>query len=275
MDVPGSSSVSVSRGDGGSHEPPAVKPLTRGGYERLPKVEQQIAGAVTLDGPAIVKQAQQRDERAADYLAPEALVYFIRDAIGNGEERIRDRLIRELLERCIPHFRGAFRGFSREDREDLQGDVQEMIVEDLLAPDDRSDFMQARFWSYLKKRCIDACRLMFRHVEDTESLDTGFSGDGESEGQTKLDREVDPQLSPEELAMLSEELNQLPRNLRHVFLLRHHVGMKIGPDRLPDDDGGELTIAAQFGRTGRTIRNWLKEASRLLAEFQEKHDDGK
>ena len=194
---------------------------------------------------------------------------------GSGEERIRDRLIRELLERCIPHFRGAFRGFSREDREDLQGDVQRMIVEDLFAPDDRSDFMQARFWSYLKRRCIDVCRVMLRHAEDTESLETGFSGDGESEGQTKLDREVDPQLSPEELAMISEELKQLPRDLCRVFLLHHHVGMKIGPDGLVDDDKGDLTIAAHFGRTGRTIRNWLKEASRLLTEFQEKHDDGK
>ena len=106
-------------------------------------------------------------------------------------------------------------------------------------------------------------------------METGFLGEGGSEGRTKLDREVDPQLSPEALAMLAEGLEQLPQNLRHAFLLRHYVGKKIGPDSLADDDGGELTIAAQFGRTGRTIRNWLNEASRLLAEFQEKHDDGK
>lgn len=275
MDVTESSSVGGSRGGGGSDEPPLVKPLTRNGYRRLAKVELQIADAVMLDGPAIVERAQQRDEGTADYLAPEALVYFIRDAIGNGEERIRDRLIRELLERCNPYFRGRFRGFSREDREDLQGEVQRMIVEDLFAPDDRSDFMQVRFWSYLKRRCIDACRATFRHAEVTESLETGFSGEGGSEGQTKLDQVVDRQISPEELAMISEGLEQIPPRLRHVFLLRHYVGMKIGPDSLADDEGGELTIAAQFGRTGRTIRNWLKEASRLLAEFQEKHDDGK
>ena len=275
MDATESSSVGGSRGGGGSDEPPVVKPLTRNDYTRLAKVELQIADAVMLDGPAIVERAQLRDEGAADYLAPEALVYFIRDAIENGEERIRDRLIRELLERCNPAFRGRFRGFSREDREDLQGDVQRMIVEHLFAPDDRCDFMQVRFWTFLKRRCIEACRATFRHAGDTESLETGFSGEGGSGGQTKLDREVDRQLSPEQLAMISEGLEQLPQDLRHVFLLRYYVGMKIGPDSLADDDGGELTIAAHFGRTGRTIRNWLKEASRLLAEFQEKHDDGK
>ena len=73
--------------------------------------------------PAIVERARQRDEDAPDFLAPEALVYFIRDAIENEDERTRDGLIRELLERCNPHFRGRFRGVSREDREDLQGEV--------------------------------------------------------------------------------------------------------------------------------------------------------
>ena len=275
MDITEPPSVGGSRPGRGSDEPPVVKPLTRNGYSRLAKVEQQIADTIMLDGAAIVERAQQRDEDAADYLAPEALVYFIRDAIENEEKRVRDGLIRELLERCNPYFRGRFRGFSREDREDLQGEVQKMMVEHLFAPDDRSDFMQTRFWTYLKKRCIDACRVTFRHADDTESLETGFSGECGSEGQTKLDREVDPQLSPEELAMISQSLERLPRDLRYVFLLRHHVGMKIGPDSLADDDGGELTIAAQFGRTGRTIRTWLKEASRQLAELQEKHDDGK
>ena len=275
MDVTESSIAGGSRGGGDSIEPPVAKPLTRNGYRRLAKVELQIAEAMMQDGPAIVERARQRDEAAPDFLAPEALVYFIRDVIGNGEERIRDGLIRELFERCTPHFRGAFRGFSREDREDLQGEVLRMIVEDLFASDGHGDFMQVRFWSYLKRRCIDACRVTFRHTEDTESLETGFSGEGGSEGQSKLDREVDSQISPEALAMLSEGLEQLPWNLRNVFLLHHYIGMKIGPDSLAEDEDGEPTIAAQFGRTGRTIRNWLKEASRLLAEFQEKHDDGK
>ena len=275
MDVTEFSSAGGSRGGGGSDEPPVVKPLTRNGYKRLAKVEQQIAGSKMLDGPAIMERARQRDEDAPDFLAPEALVYFIRDAIENEDERVRDGLIRELLKRCNPYFRGRFRGVSREDREDLQSHVQLMIVEDLFAADDRSDFMQVRFWSYLQRRCIDACRVTFRHAEDTESLDTGFSGEAGSEGQTRLDQEVDRQLSPEELAMVSEGLEQLPRDLRHVFLLRHYVGMKIGPDSLADDEGAEPTIAAQFGRSGRTIRNWLNEARRLLAEFQETHDDGK
>ena len=267
-----SSSVSGSARGGGSDESPLVEALTRNGYVRLAQVERQIGEAVTLDGATLVERAQQRDEAAPDFLAPEALVYFIRQAIRSGEVRIRDDLFRKLLERCNPYFRGKFRGFAQEDREDLQGEVQRMIIEDLFAQDDRSDFMQVRFWTYLKRKCIDVCRAKFRQTEKTESLETGFSGEGASQGLTRLEMEADRQISPEDLTTISEGLKKLPLRLRRVFLLRHYVGMKIGSDNLAKDEAGELTIAAHFGRTGRTIRNWLKEADRLLAEFQEKHD---
>lgn len=256
-------------------EPPVIEPLTRGGYKRLPAAEQQIAGAATLETAALVERAQQRDETALGYLSAEALVYFIRRADRNDDRKTRDALFRELFERCTPFFRGKFRGFSREVREDIQGDVMNKVVEDLLAPDDRGDFMQVRFWSYLDRRRIDACRVAFRHADDTESLDAGYSSEGESEGRTKLETLSDSTLSPEELAILSDALEKLPSRLRHVYLLRHYVGMKIGSDDPADDAQGELTLAGQFGRSGRTIRNWLKEADRLLAGFQEKHDDGK
>ena len=252
-------------------EPPFVEPLGRG-YKRLPEVERQIADALSLEPEALLRGARDRDEGLPGHLAPEALVYFIRRAIRNEEVRIRDELFRELLERCNPHFRGKFRGFSQPDREDLQGEVQKVIIEDLFAPDDRGDFMQVRFWSYLERKCIDACRAAFRQTEDTESLETGFSGEGISEELSMLHQEVDRQLSPEELAMISEGLDHLTPRLRHVFLLRHYFDMKIGSDAPSVAEGKELTIAAEFGCTGRTIRNWLKQADRLLAEFQEKHD---
>ena len=274
MDVTENSSANNSVCGGGSDEPAGVEPLTRSGFMRLAEIERQISEAVPLDWPTLVGRAQQRDEADPDFLSPEALVYFIRQAIRNGDVRNRDNLFRELLVRCNPHFRGKFRGFGPEDREDLQGEVQRMIIEDLFRKDDRSDFMQVRFWTYLERKCIDACRAMFRQTDDTESLETGLSGEGVSEGLTRLEVEVDEQISPEDFTTISKELEKLPPRLRHVFLLRHYVGMKIGTDNLDKDkdEGRELTIAAHYGRTGRTIRNWLKEADRLLAEFQEKND---
>ena len=59
-----------------ANEPPLIEPLNRG-YKRLPEVELQIADALKLGPEALVERAQQRNEKAPDFLAAETLVYFI------------------------------------------------------------------------------------------------------------------------------------------------------------------------------------------------------
>jgi DNA-directed RNA polymerase specialized sigma24 family protein len=249
----------------------AVRPLTRRGYKRLPATERQIAEAAVLDAKSLLARAQRRDEAEPEYLAPETLVHFIRRADRNNERKLRDDLFRELFERCKPFFRGQFRTFDKSAREDLQQEVLKKVVEAILATDDRADFLEVRFWKYLKRRTIDACKAAFGQTDDTESLDTGYLGEGESEGRTKLESQVDGRLSPEKLAIVSEGLAKLPPKLRRVFVLRHVVGMAIGDDDLDDDPPGDtLTLAQHFGCTGRTIRSWLKKADYLLAGLGEK-----
>ena len=87
-----------------------------------------------------------------------------------------------------------------------------------------------------------------------------------------LEEDVDQRLSLDDLATIAQALRRLPPQLREVFLLRHYFSVKIGSDDLAKGDGGEPTIAEQFGCTGRTVRNWLKEADDLLAQFREEHD---
>jgi RNA polymerase sigma factor (sigma-70 family) len=245
-------------------------PLTRRGYKRLPETERQIAKAAALNAKALLTCAQQRDETEPEYLAAETLVHFIRRADRNNDLKLRDDLFRELFERCKPFFRGQFRSRDKATREDLQQEVLKKVVDAILAPDGRADFMEVRFWSYLKRRTIDACKSAFAHTDDMESLDTGYSGQGESEGRTKLESQADKRLSPEELTMVSAGLAKLPPKLRRVFVLRHAVGMAIGADDPADDPPDDLTLAQHFGCSGRTIRSWLKKADDLLAGLGEK-----
>lgn len=252
---------------------PQIKPLTRRGYKRLEATEKQIAEVSALDAKALLARAQHRDETAPDYLSPEALVYLIRRADRGGNTKVRDALLQELLERCALLLRGRFSGFDEATRQDLQQDVLMKVVEDVLAPDDRADFMEARFGLYLKRRRIDARRSALKDSGKAESLDVSYSGEDESEGWTKLDSLADTRLSPEELTTVSEGLAKLPPRLREVFLLRHAVGMEIGSDNPADDPPDKLTLAQRFGCSGRTIRNWLNKADDLLADFREKKDD--
>lgn len=254
-------------------DPPPIEPLTQENYKRLPAVEREIADALILEPEALVKRVRQREETAPDFLSAETLVYFIRQTIRNGDTGMRELLFRELFERCSLYFRGQFRGFGQEDRKDLQSEVMNRVVKDLFAQDDSGDYMQVRFWDYLKKKCIDACRKARRRIDATESLDVSYLGNGVFEGRTQLETVVDPRLSPEKFAMISEGLAKLPQHLRDVFLMRHYFDMQIGPDDSAEAARDELTIAAHFGCTGRTIRNRLKKAYRLLdGFFMEKHN---
>lgn len=254
-------------------DPPVIPPLTRQDYKRLPAIEGQIAGAHALDATELVARARELDAAEPAFLPPEAIVYFIRRADTNGDLKTRDLLIRALLERCQRFFRSQFRGFDPAVREDLQGEVIAKLIEDLLAQDDRGDFMQVRFWRYLRLKSIDACRAAFRHSDDTESLDSSFSGVGESEGRTLLDKQAVGGLTAEQRMMLAQGLEQLPERLRQVFLLRHAVGMKIGSDNPEDDPPFPPTLARHFGRSGRTIRDWLKQAENHLTAIREKNND--
>lgn len=250
-------------------ESPLFEPLTRANCKRLAATDQQIAGALSLAPAALNQRAACTDKDDADFLSAEALVYFIRRAHRLGDTKTSEALFKTLYERCAKYLRSQFRGFDQHTREDLRGDVMEKVIKDLFATDNRGDYMQVRFWTYLEKKAIDIYREAVKHRGKTESLDANISDESDSEGDTLLDRQTDNRLSPEEFAILSEGLKTLPPDLRNVFLLRHYVGMEVGSDNPADDKEGD-TLARHYNVSGRTIRNRLRKADSLLSDFQEK-----
>lgn len=254
---------------GGATGPPTVEPLTHPGCKRLPEVEKQIREAIALENTGLIERTKQRDKAASTFLSPEAIVYFIRRDSKGGNDHVTNLLFSELFERCVQFFRGQFRGFDEETRQELQQSVLVAVTEDLLASDDRGDFAQVRFWTYLKTQTIDACRKEFRNADSTESLDAPYPEGVESEGRCKLDRLRDKKLSPEELAALSQGLERLPPKLRKVFVMRHALGFAVGSDDPNADDPQDPTLARHFKVSGRMIRIWLTQANDLLASVRE------
>jgi DNA-directed RNA polymerase specialized sigma24 family protein len=247
-------------------EPQLEDPLPRRRYHPTTAVLRQIEEASTLDITALVARAQLRNKHGPEYMSEEAIVYFIRKALTKGDRSALNGLCRELLERCTPYFRGKFFDFSPEEQEDAQGDVMKRVLEDLFAQGRNAEFMQARFWFYLRRRTVEVFRLACRGRRGCESLDVSCSED--SDGPSRLDMLTDSRLTPEQWATISDGLAILPSPLREVFFLRHYVRMKID-----SDDPNELTLAKHFGRTGRTIQNWMDQANVRLAGFKEKQND--
>lgn len=241
------------------------EPLTRRDYKRRPAIERRIKDALALDGTALLTAVQMRQETAADYFPPEALVYFIRRAARSGGKRIVNALFRELYERCTPLLRGRARSFDKETRKEITQEVFARIAAHLLDPTDKADFAEVSFWSYLKCLSIDVIRERIGELENpVESLDAGRPDADEDESSGLSGQVTDYALSPEQMLILRDGLARLPPKLRQVFIMAHALEMKI-----ESKNPNEMTLSRHFGVSERTIRTWLKDADKLLAAFQE------
>ena len=125
------------------------------------------------------------------------------------------------------------------------------------------------FWSYLKARAIDVCRERIGELENPEeSLDAPILGEEGEEAGSALAQVPDYSLTPEQMLLLKVGLAHLTPHLRQVFIMAHALEMKI-----ESKDPNEKTISRHFGVTEKTVRNWLKEAERLLAPFREDRNE--
>lgn len=242
---------------------PAIEPLTRGNYKRLPAIELLIREIIVLESTGLIARARQQNKTSPEFLPPEVLVYFFRRAHKLGDKSVRDSLLSELANRCAQHLQGKMAGFSPALQDDMRQEVINKVIEDLLNPDDRSDFAQVCFWRYFKYKYLDVCD---RHNKDrnVESLDAGWDSDREEQSETKLYKLPDHRLSPEQYVFLKNALESLPSDLRKLFFLAHYLKIQV-----ESKNPNEITLSKHFGVTGRTIRTRLGKAKEYLTRYLE------
>ena len=245
----------------------AVPALTRNGYVRAPGTTTRIAAALELPAAILAARAEIADETNPGWLCAEALVFFIRRADQSGDAATRGALFRCLATRCEAFFRGKVRGFGHHDREDICQEVLGLVIEAILASDDRGDFAQVRFWSFLERRTLTVIAKARQRITSTLSLDEPFSVGDEDEAVPR--EQAEPRLTPEALAILRDALAQLEPRLRQVFLMRHAMGMAVGKENRADEDPTDPSIASYFGVSARSVGKWLAKAEKQLATFRE------
>ena len=238
-----------------------LKPLTRNAeYRRLPETIRQIEAAIDLSSHDLVARARIDIADDPAYLSPEALVYFVRSALAENDGTTVADLMEALIDRSLASVAAGLKGFDGEERRDIVQTVLCRLTELLLADDDRSDFAQVRFWTVLKRLRLSACAEQRSFVARFDQLD--------EESDAAMVRAPDSQLSPEEFAQLAEGLRALDPHLRRVFVMRHYQGWKIGPEPPDEEDPNDPSLAGYFGKSSRTIRNWLSKAEASLAPFR-------
>ena len=264
---------------GGTSGPPRleVKPLTRHfqsgeAYERLPDVERQIGEALGLDSRALMERLKEHDEKSPGFLKEECLVYLIREYCRRDDDFVFNELSTALANRCLRHIQFYARRFvDRNLLDDCASEILSTAFEQILDFDsDRGDYIQVRFWHFLKRLEGDITKKYSRDRKKDQLTDS-YDAQDEGEDGPRLDKDKvtrDITISPEKRLLLREGLLLLPEPIRTAFILHHYEGWQI-----ESNDPQAPTIAKHFRKTPRTIRNWMAQAEDVLENWRGRNYD--
>lgn len=256
-----------------------IEPLTHHGrdgkvYTRTPEVKAQIREALSLERAVLCERVAIERYTTPGFIKEECLIYLIRQFLRAGESELVSHLLNCLANRLARrvHSRvSASLNWSLVD--DSAQEVMIEIAQRITDLDsDKDDFAQARFGLWLERLTYNTIRPPIRTQRDTRVKQADIEEVEQSNGKKKPLK--DASLSPEQILvnaetqrLLKEHADRLLENLdpevREAYILRHRDGMEI-----ENKDPGVMTISKHFGRTPRTIRNWLKGAEEKLQELQ-------
>jgi DNA-directed RNA polymerase specialized sigma24 family protein len=244
-------------------DPVRVPPLTRNGYTRTDRAEHDIQELWHVSGEAVVAAFDGPGDEVAGGRSTEALVFFVRRAALTGERRIAEALFGHLVERVNVRLRGAIRGIDQDGRADIQAEILADITRLILSADDSGDFLQSRFWLYLRRRTITARAAWLK--AKSEMLLEGDSRVVDDEGDFQEQRGLaSNDLSPEDAAILADALERLPPELRELVVLRHYEGWRVGDEAPEQRSNSDPTLAERYGITPRAVRKRLVRAAAIL-----------
>ena len=242
-------------------------------YRRHAAVDRQIQEALALYPEELHKRAAIGDDTSPDFLKEETLVYLIRHYHRVGDRQRLNDLSECLLTRCASLINNNLSSLGSAWQEDASSEVVAELFGMILDPEnDRGDFLQVRFWVVLKRITVDVFRKMMRVDQSTISLTSPSGHDGQDTGSAATKVEVQALTAAASTSVETEVVNsilirdalsQLDEPIRSAFLLRHYAGWPI-----EDQDPSARTISRHFGKSPRTIRNWLAKAEERLAAWR-------
>ena len=250
------------------------QPLTRRNandqiYQRLAVVDRQINEALGLDDEELRSRLEAREEESPAFLKEESLVYLIRHHHGAGNRELVNDLAEFLLKRCATWIDGKLSGLRTDLREDGNAGVVAEVFERILdLASDRGDFLQVRFWKGIERITVDVFR------KQVKQFDTESSGDYDQaaiDDLTQRGAVVVPtafagrpvESKAVDNVLIEAALHQLEEPILSAYLLRYHMEWPI-----EDKDPAVQTISQHFGKTPRTIRNWLSKADVILEAWR-------
>jgi hypothetical protein len=261
---------------GGARREP--RPLTRRSkttgepYFRRPEVEGQIAEALAMQTGPLLRRVREREPGADGHLKEECLVHLIREFARRGEAETSREIAEELAVRCMDFVKNHVRRLvGDENVEDCRNDVLAQtfgLIRD--AETDRADYLEVSFWHFLKRQSDAAyfCTASLAKERITDSFDDAIETE-EGEVSKVNQPSGDFRIEAFDQIRLREGLLRLPPDIRTAFVLHYLDGHP-----LESSDPHAMTVSKYFGKTPRTIRNWLARGVELVTAGPGGKSDG-
>ncbi len=233
-------------------------------YTRRPDAELQIGKVLSLDSEQILEFTKVRERNAADYLLDETIVYLLRE-MPLREEDFREALYRELNRRIWKLLKKFYKRFkSVADFEDFGQKIELVVIKKIFdIKSDSADYAQVNFGDFVIKTAKVVWRGELVKIEREKDFSyTEREGDDE-ENRNRIENSIKSNDALTDYTMmLKEGLDKLPPHIMTV------AELLLDGWQIESKDEMEPTISRKLDVSSRTIRNWLKEARAILADYQ-------
>lgn len=272
-------------------------------YQRRRNVEEELEQLEKLKLPEVLTREREAEQRGEPGVSSEALVYLLRREVreGNPQGPGVDGLISVLIKRSETILTRKISGaFDELQREDICRAVIDRMVDEITDASEKADYAEVNFNDWLKYNRMDACRKQMRKDVRTERLGDAVADLAENEADIVLAKEesASPESTPEAAYDLAEarEKARLPPQIEageftpedryriaaalreakldptmlEAFLLYHCWDVLIY-----SKDPEKHTLVKHFGKSEKTIRNWLRRAEEAFAKQRGETNEGK
>ena len=272
-------------------------------YRRRRKVEEELERLTELNLPDVLADARGGGQRGKAAVSSEALVHLLRREArrGNGQGPGVDGLVSVLMERSETMLRRHIScAFDELQREEIIREVIDRMIDEIVDPSDKADYAEVNFNDWLAHNRVDACRKQMRKTERMKRIGDAIQDLAEDEVDIVLAGDgkgpASPKPTPEAAYALDEAREKAPlpaqieageftsedryriaaavrganlhESVRDAFLLHQYLGVPID-----SKDPEKHTLVKHFGKSEKTIRNWLRRAEEAFAKLRGKTNE--
>jgi RNA polymerase sigma factor (sigma-70 family) len=233
------------------HQPRPVHILQ--GKNRRPEIDNEIAQLFKLSDKSVQLKLQGCLDTGTK-INGETLICLLRALAGQKDRKLFNLTFKVLATQCTPTLIHHVSRLTPDEQKEHAHDVLTKIVATLGEKPRDLDYAEVHFNHYLKLRSVDEYRKKVKTFEkrNTQENPSLKNDEGDEDGHGAVENIADERRTPEEYAAATAALKKLPEELRMVYMLYHFRDME------------QKDIAAQIGKTVRTVYNLLKQAQELI-----------